>query len=83
MEDLSINISGTTATDLLINSGAGATAGSSYGDSTKSTCEVESLIIDTPIKFNRSTDSILANVENASDDITIYIDYQLTKVRSI
>ena len=42
-----------------------------------------SLIIDTPIKFNRSTDSILANVENASDDITIYIDYQLTKVRSI
>ena len=45
MEDLSINISGTTATDLLINSGAGATAGSSYGDSTKSTCEVEYLII--------------------------------------
>ena len=36
-----------------------------------------SLIIDTPIKFNRSTDSILASVENASDDITIYIDYDL------
>ena len=38
-----------------------------------------SIVIDTPIRFNRSTDGILASVENASDDITIYLNYKLNK----
>ena len=38
-----------------------------------------SLTIDTPIQFNRKTDSLIAYLENSSDDITIYITYKLSK----
>ena len=40
-----------------------------------------SLQIDTPINFNRNTDTLVVLLENASDDITIYMDYiQLHKI---
>ena len=38
-----------------------------------------SLVIDTPIRFNRSTDGIFASVANSSESITIYMNYHLTK----
>ena len=38
-----------------------------------------SLTIDAPVQFNRATDSLIAYLENGSDDITIYITYQLNK----
>ena len=38
-----------------------------------------SLTIDVPILFDRSTDSLIAYLENGSDDITIYLNYKLNK----
>ena len=37
------------------------------------------LIIDTPILFNRATDKIFAKVSNASESVTLYMDYELNK----
>ena len=106
-----------TVIDLLHSNGTGQTIDGTWGDSTKTTCLITSivlaasaastvdlrletsattsadryildglvmpagttLIIDTPIQFDRSVSDLVLELGSADDDVTIFIKYKETK----